>query len=251
MKSYIAFVKKEFIENLRTFKILIIGVVFLLFGIMSPVIAKLTPEIIKSVGLSMSLPDPTALDSWTQFFKNIGQMGLFVLVIVFCGIMANEFTRGTLIIVLTKGLRRNTVILSKLTMAALIWTLSYLIALFVCLGYTTYLWPSNPMDNVFIAFFSMWLFGILLISLVILGGVLFKNIYGSLLLTGGAVVIMLLLSIAPNLEKYNPITLVSNNVALLASQKTVADFAPALSICSGFIIILTVGSIMIFNKKQL
>lgn len=78
-----------------------------------------------------------------------------------------------------------------------------------------------------------------------------KNIYGSLLLTGGAVVIMMILNIAPKLQKYNPITLSSDNMALLTLQKEVSDFVPALIICSILIIVLIASSIMIFNRKQI
>lgn len=254
MKAYIAFTKKEFTENLRTYKLFIMGIVFLLFGVMSPAIAKITPELLKSVkasGMTINMPTPTALDSWAQFFKNVGQMGLLVMVIVFCGIMANEFSRGTLINMLTKGMKRSTVILSKFTMATIIWTLSYLLCFVVTYFYTAYLWKMNGMNHLFLTFFSLWLYGVLLITLVILGGVLFKNIYGSLLFSGGATVIMIILNIDPKLQKYNPITLSSDNMSLLTAQKAVSDFMPAVIICAILIIILTATSIVVFNKKQI
>lgn len=250
MRAYLAFTKKEFTENLRTYKLLIMGAVFLLFGMMNPVLAKFTPEIIKASGVNIDMPTPTALDSWGQFFKNVGQMGLLVLVIVFCGIMANEFSHGTLINILTKGLKRSTVILSKFTMAAIIWTLSYLLCYVVSYYYTAYFWSMNGMSHIFLTFFSLWLYGVLLITLVILGGVLFKNIYGSLLLTGGAVIVMTLINISPKLQKYNPITLSGDNMSLLTAQKAVSDFTPALIICAVLIVAVMITSIAVFNKKQ-
>ncbi|MCQ6279298.1 ABC transporter permease [Bacillus sp. EB600] len=253
MRAYLAFTKKEFIENLRTYRLFIMLIVFLLFGIMNPAIAKIMPDILKSAttkGMKITLPPPTALDSWGQFFKNAGQMGLLVLVIVFCGIMANEFSRGTLINMLTKGLKRSTVIFSKFTMAAVIWTLSYLLCFIVTYFYTAYFWKMSGMHHVFLTFFSLWLFGILLITLLIFGGALFKNIYGSLLLTGGSIVVMMLINIDPKLQKYNPIILSSDNMSLLTAQKEVADFMPAIIICATLIIALVVLSVAVFNKKQ-
>ena len=164
MRAFIAFTKKEFTENLRTYKLLIIGAVFLLFGMMNPVFAKFTPEILQAAGINMVLPTPTALDSWAQFFKNIGQTGLLVLVIIFSGIMANEFSRGTLINILTKGLKRSTVILSKFTAATIIWTFSYLLCYVVSYFYTAYFWSMSGMSHIFLSFFSMWLYGVLLIT---------------------------------------------------------------------------------------
>ena len=138
MKAFWAFTKKELTEYYRTAKIMILMVVFLLFGMMNPVLAKFTPEIIKAAGLDLNLPDPTAMDSWAQFFKNVGQMGLIIVVIVFSGIMANEFSKGTLINILTKGLKRKTVILSKFTVASCLWALSYLLCFVVTYFYTAY-----------------------------------------------------------------------------------------------------------------
>lgn len=254
MRAYFAFIKKEFMEYTRTYKLVIMGVVFLLFGIMNPAIAKVMPDIIKSAtpaGMEIKIPPPTALDAWAQFFKNVGQMGLLVLIIVFSGIMANEFSRGTLINILTKGMKRSTVILSKITVAAIIWTSSYLLSFLVSYFYTAYFWKMEGMHHVFLTFFSLWLFGLLLITLLIFGGVLFKNIFGSLFLSGGAIVVTMLLNINPKFQKYNPITLASENMLLLTSKKDLSDFIPAVTVCGVFIIVLVGGSVLLFNKKQL
>ena len=43
MKTWCAFLKKEWMEYYRTGKLIIIVVIFALFGLMNPAIAKLTP----------------------------------------------------------------------------------------------------------------------------------------------------------------------------------------------------------------
>jgi len=253
MRAYLAFTKKEFTENLRTYKLMIMTVVFLIFGVMSPLFAKFMPEILKAAGLDASalgIGAPSATDSFAQFFKNVGQMGLIVLVIVFCGIMANEFSKGTLINILTKGMKRSSVILSKFTMSVVIWTVSYLLCLAVTYAYTAYYFDIGHLSNAFLAFFSMWLFGVFLIALLILGGVLFKNIYGSLLLTGGIVVVMMIVNVVPKLHKYNPTTLSGSNLQLIMGQKAASDFIPAVIVCACLTVAAVIASIMAFNKKQ-
>jgi ABC-2 type transport system permease protein len=253
MRAYIAFINKEFCEYLRTYKLFILIAVFLLFGFMNPIVAKVMPELLTTLmpeGMSFNLGTPTALDSWAQFFKNVSQTGTFVLVIIMSGIIANEFNRGTLINMLTKGLPRPTVILSKFTSATAIWTLSYVLCFAVTYAYTAYFWNMDGIVNMFLSVFCLWLFGVLLIALLVFGGVLFSNIYGSLLLTGGAVVFMTVLNIAPAVRKYNPITLSSENMALITAQKASSEFLPAIIICTIAIIALTTASIGLFNKKQ-
>ena len=220
MTHYIAFLKKEIVESIRTYKLFIMLVVFLMFGIMNPLVAKLTPYIIETLipdGVSIVIPEPSALDSWTQFFKNITQMGLIVMVVVFNGILVTEVSKGTLINMLTKGLSRKAVILSKYTCMALIWTTSILASFLVTWGYTVYLFPTDKVNNLFFSVFCLWLFGLALLSLLMFASTLINSNYGSLLLVGVTVVAGMLLNLIPNFHKYNPLSLSTKNMELLTN----------------------------------
>ena len=254
MTAYLAFCRKEFLENLRTYRLLILLAVFAAFGMMSPLIAKMLPDLLSGMdmnGLVLQIPESTAFDSWTQFFKNDGQIGMLVLIIVFCGITANEFTKATLIPIVTKGMRRHTIVLAKFTVSVLIWTVSYALSLAVAWAYTAYFWGNAPLPNAGLAFISLWLFGVLLITLLVLGGISMGNIYGALLFSGGAVILMALASIAPRTAKYNPISLAGSTVNLLNGGQPASDFIPALLICIGVILVGILASILIFDRKQL
>lgn len=253
MNAYIAFVRKEFLEYSRTYKLFALVAVFLFFGFMNPITAKVMPELLDSLlpeGMSLTLGEPTAFDSWAQFFKNISQMGTVIFAIVMSGIFASELSRGTLINMLTKGLSRTTVILSKLTAAIAIWTLSYVLCFGVTYGYTAYFWSMDGVMNLFLSAFGLWLFGVILIALLIFGGVVTGSIYGSLLVTGGAAILMTLLNIVPAVQRFNPVTLSSGNMALLMGQRTISDFTPAIAVCTIAAIALVAAAIGVFNKKQ-
>ena len=78
MISLIAFIKKEMMEQLRSGKLMLLGILFVLFGIMNPAIAKITPWLLETMADSLAesgmiVTDVTvsAMDSWVQFFKNI------------------------------------------------------------------------------------------------------------------------------------------------------------------------------------
>ena len=76
MKGYIAFVKKEFVENLKNYRFLILFAIFAIFGMSSAFLAKFTPEIISAFGAGLEITEePTALDAWQQFYKNISGIG--------------------------------------------------------------------------------------------------------------------------------------------------------------------------------
>jgi len=219
----------------------------------NPITAKITPQLLKAFmpkGMNITIAEPTALDSWVQFFKNVPQLGIIVLMVIFSGIMANEFSRGTLINMLTKGLPRSIVIFSKFSMAATVWTFSYALCSVVTYLYTEFFWGSNGISNIPLSLFSLWLFGILILAMIMLSGVLFNSSYGGLLFTGGFVVVLMLINIVPGLQKYNPISLASRNMALLTNEIAASDFLLPISI-SIITAILALGfAIALFNKKQ-
>ena len=254
MRAYFAFTKKEFLEAFRTYKLPILAAVFILLGIMNPLTAKLTPQLLKSFmpeGMLITIPEPTAIDSWAQFFKNVNQMGLIVTVIMFSGIMATEFSKGTLIIVFTKGLKRSSVILSKFTVAAVLWTLSLSICFAVSYGYTVYFWNGDGLLKILFAVLCLWLFGIMLMSVLLLGGVILKNSYGSLLFVVGTTVVMFLLNIIPDVKKHNPLLLITGNMDLITGKLTVSDFTSPILI--GIVLLLTmlITTVQLFNKKHI
>lgn len=253
MKSYLAFFKKELLEYSRTFKLWILIVVFLLLGLMNPLTAKFMPELFENFmpeGMTITIAETTILDCWTQFFKNVPQLGIIVLVIMISGIMANELSRQTLVIMLTKGMPRQTVILAKFTTAGLLWTVCYWLSFAVTLLYGEVFWTDTAVLNLGVAVFAVWVFGLLLISALIFGGVLFRNYYGSLLLTGTVVVVMFLINIPQQIAVFSPIRLVSVNMELLSGTITASDIYRPLALTVVLLLVFLGLSIIVFNKVE-
>ena len=255
MRAFFAFLKKELLESWRTYKLIVMAATFIFLGILSPLTALIFPDLLSRMmetsGIVIAeIPEATAFDSWMQFFGNIAQLGMIILIIVFSGIMANEFSKGTLVNVLTKGMKRHTVIAAKFSAAMMIWTVCYLLSFAVAYGYTSFLWEDNVMQHAFLAFAGPWSFGVMMIALLFLGGIWFKTFFGSLLFGGGSVIVMLLLGIIPQAERYNPISIAGGTVMLLNGTSVPADVLPALIVCIAATVTLMVGSVLLFKKKQ-
>lgn len=254
MRAYLAFTKKEILESWRTYKLLIIVMVFLFLGMLGPLTAKITPqllELLMTEGIQISVAEPTALDSWAQFFKNVSQMGFIIIAIIFSGMMANEYNKGTLINMLTKGLPRRIVILSKFTVATLIWTIGYLLCFGLSYAYTAYFWNTDGVLNLLMAVFFLWLFGLLFIATILLGGTIFKSSYGSLLFIAGFIGVLFTLNIIPGLKKFNPIALSQESMSLLMGSTDVRELVFPMVICIIMVIFFILIAIKIFNKKQI
>ncbi|MCT1901416.1 ABC transporter permease subunit [Oceanobacillus sojae] len=254
MKNIYYFSKKEFLESWRTSRLLILMIIFLILGIMNPLIAILTPDIIQmSFGdsLPVNIPEPTSLDSWGQFYQNMTQMGLIVITLLFSGTMSGEVSKGTLINLVTKGLKRSTVVISKSIYLILQWSFCMLLAFFVTWAYTLYYFTDDNSPHVFLAVFPLWIFGILLITTILLTSTVSKNSYEGLLLTGGFVVLLFVMNIFDKFERYNPITLTSENINFLQGASNIGNYMPAMLISFFLSLLFIYLSIVILNKKKL
>ena len=256
MKSLLAFMKKEYLETARTGKIIILILLFVLFGIMNPAIAKLTPWMMEMMsdamaesGLIVTNIQVDAMTSWTQFFKNI-PMALIAFVLIFSDIFTKEYKSGTLLLVLTKGLSRYKVVLAKTLLLLSLWTFGYGICFAVTYGYNAYFWDNGIADNLFSPAAIWWLFGIWVLCLIILFSSLLQNNTGVSLCTGGTVLFAYLLNILPKIKGYSPAMLINAN-PLLAGAEGIDAYAKAIIIAVISGVVCIAASIPVMNKKQL
>lgn len=254
MKAFGAFVKKELLEMARSYKLFIMGLIFFLLGVMNPITARLTPQLLESFmpEVTITVAEPSAADAWMQFYKNVPQMGLVVLVILFSGFLASEYSKGTLIIMVTKGLSRKIVLLSKFTSAVLLWTGAYAICFLTSYGYTEVLFEEGfEITKIILAAVFLWLYGIMLLASNLLGSVLFRNAYGSLLFTGGFVVVQFLFSIVPAVKEHSPLVLITENLQLLTGEIKAGDFMLPVVLTVAAAAVFVAAACLFFHKKEL
>lgn len=254
MNGFKAFTKKEFTEQLRSYKSIILIAVLFLFGMMSPLLAKITPDILSDLqvqGMTIIIPPPTVLDAYGQFFKNVGQMGLIAMLLIFSGLLSQDVTKGTLIVLLAKGLSRHAVIISKFVSALMLWTVGYALAAVTAYGYTVFLFGNAMVPNLLYALFCLWFFGAFIIALLMLASTLASGNYGGLLLTAGILVILLILNSFPAIQKWNPLSLASNSAGLLTGAVTTGGMSAAVWATLALIAVLLILTVLIFRKKRL
>ena len=252
MNGYAAFLKKELIENIKNYRFLILFAVFLIFGLTSPFLARFMPEILSAVASDMQMGSaPVALDAWEQFYKNISGVGFSAFIILFGSCMSGEYSKGTLVLLVTKGLPRWAVILAKYTVAAVLMTGCYWTGFLATCCYTACLFPGATLSHVFTAAIYLWLIGFLYLSILLLGCVVFKQTFTSILFTGGIVAVISLLGIAPPLSEFNPFLLSSRNVELISGAASVSElFVPA-TISAAITVLGLCSAILLFDRKQL
>lgn len=256
MKSFLAFFKKEFLDSIRSHKALILIILFTAFGIMNPAIAKLTPWLLEIMaeeladsGMNITVIEVDAFTSWQQFYKNI-PMALIAFVFIYSNIFTKEYESGTLILMLTKGLNRYKVVLSKLLLMLIMWTLGYYLCYGVTYIYTAYYWDNSIVNNLLFTSFNWYLFGVFVISLVVLFSVIFKNISGVLLNTSFIVIIIYIISLIPRLTNYMPTSLM-NTGSLMIGIESYDIYIKTIIITLVLSLVSNVLSIILINKKEI
>lgn len=252
MNGYIAFVKKEFTENVKNYRLFILFFIFLIFGVASAFLAKFMPDILSSLAADMTMSsEPAALDAWKQFFKNISGIGFSAFIILYGSCLSTEYSKGTLVLLVTKGLSRSAVILAKYTVAVSLMTVSYWVSFAAAYGYTAYLWKGTALSNTVLAAFGLWILGFLYLSILMVGCVIFKETFTSILFAGGIAALISLLGIIEPIAEFNPFILTTKNVDLISGTVLPSAFLIPILVAIVMSILGLLIAVKLFDKKLL
>lgn len=256
MKQFAAFTRKEWMEQIRSGKGYLLLIIFVLFGILSPALAKLTPWLYETMadeiaqqGFVLQPVEVSALTSWQQYYKNISLM-LLVFVVMSGGVMAGEYQKGTLIPILTKGMPRFKVLAAKLTMVLFSWTVCHWAAYGITYGYSAYFWDNSVVKTPGFAAFCIYILGIWLILAMMLGAVCLESQGAVLLFTGGITVVSYVLGMIPALSKYVPTKLIGASELLTGAVKPAAMMKP-LVVSAIFMVVFGALAVFAFQRKRI
>ena len=255
MRSLRAFFKKEMMEQQRSGKLIVLCILFVALGIMSPAIAKLTPWLMEMMagslagsGLVFTPVATTAMDSWTQFFKNI-PLGLIAFVLIESSIFTREYRTGTLLLSLTKGLERHKVVAAKTAVLVFLWTVSYWLCAGITYGYTAFFWDNAVVQHLAFSLICWWMFGMLAVALMVLFSTMAGSNTGVLAGTGSVVLVSYLLSFFPGIKKIMP-TMLMDGTSLIYGMAEPKTYTVPLIIAAVMIPVCFAAGTAVFNRKQ-
>lgn len=249
-----AFLKKEGLEWVRSGRLFILSMIFIVFGIMNPAIAKMTPWLMKTMSDSLAESGITtteitvnALSSWGQFYKNL-PMALIVFVLMCSNIFTKEYEKGTLIPLVVKGLGKKAIFWAKSCLILVNWTVLYFLCFGITNWYNGYFWDNTLAKNLSWGIVFYWLFGLFVLSLVILFST-GKNNTWVIIGTGVVIFSLYLLSLFEKIAQYLPLKLaegmaIFKGAALKTYEKSLVITLILIVIC------LFLGQ-LIFQKKKL
>lgn len=206
-----AALRKEFQQQVRTGRLVVIGVVFGLFGMLSPLIAYMTPHLMRMIpgaeAFADLIPTQTVGDAMMQYHKNLTQFGFIIVLLLGMGAVAGEKESGAAAIILSKPLTRWAYLLSKLLAQTGSLAAGLLLGMIGGYAYTAYLF--SPPDFLLFGAMNLVLLAWLLpfIGLTLLGSVLGKSTPAGAGIGLAAMALLLGLSSIPTLSAIMPGTL--------------------------------------------
>jgi len=224
---------KEFLEQRRTSKLLIFLAVFFIVGCISPLLAKYTPDLLRSIPeippeFAALIPEPSLKDSIDQYAKNTGQFGVLLVIVLTMNGIAQERERGTAAMLFSKPVKRSAVVLSKWLAGMMTVTVSVILSSLACAVYTAILFGGLPIGEYLIFNLLLLLFLAVYLSLALLASALARNQGMAAAMAFGCLAVMLVLSSLPRISNYSPAGLLNWGSEILYGNNT--TYWPALVI---------------------
>jgi ABC-2 type transport system permease protein len=201
--------RKEMMEQWRSYRLLIVAVVLLLFGLASPLIAKYGPEILRLAlpegdEILKLMPAPTVADAVSQYLKNITQFGVLLAVLMAMGAVSLEKDKGTAALMLVKPIPRSVFLLAKFLALGLTFAVGVILAGIAAYYYTLLLFGPLSLSAWFALNGLLLVFLLVYVALTLLCSTLTESQVVSGGLAFGVVVVLSGLGAVPRLGKGLP-----------------------------------------------
>jgi ABC-2 type transport system permease protein len=254
MRIFWVALRKEMIEQWRSYRLLVVGVVLLVFGFASPLLAKYGPEIIRLAlpegeEILKLMPTPTAADAVSQYLKNITQFGILLAVLMAMGSVAQEKDKGTAALMLVKPMPRGVFVTAKMVALGLTFAAGIFLAGVGCYYYTMLAFEALSL-SAWLALNGLLLLYILVyVALTLLCSTLSRSQVVSGALAFGFLVILGMLGAVPRLGDWLPGKLTAWAAGLFAGGGDPGW--PALAVSASLIVFATLAAWLILERQEL
>ncbi|MEO6533400.1 MAG: ABC transporter permease subunit [Pseudolysinimonas sp.] len=254
MNSTLVFARKEAVEIVRSWRIWVLPAIIFFFAISAAILARYTPEIVGAVAGDqlggITFPPGTYLDSYGQWIKNLSQITLFALIIIYGGIVSSETSSGTAILVLTKPMSRGAFVIVKAVIHAAFLAILTVIGTLVVWGLTWAIFGKAPADPLWSSALTWLVVGVFYVALMTFFSVLIPSAAGASGAGIGAFVLLSIGGLWKPLGDHSPAGL-AGQAAALAAGKPVPDLLWPVLVSFAVAIVLVVAAALLFRRKEL
>ncbi|HEU5222307.1 MAG TPA: hypothetical protein VFU07_01325 [Candidatus Lumbricidophila sp.] len=243
-------------ELTRTWRLWALPAVMVTLGASGPVLARYMNDILHGVlgagAAALALPDPTWVDAYAQWSKNLSQLVVFMVVVTAAGTINAEVRSGVAALLLVKPASRTAYVTTHAGMLAAHTAVSAFLGAFVSWLVTTSFFADAPTAPLFAATAAWLVFALALIGASLLASATIDTVAGAAGIGIGVYFVLALLGIAPWLASYTPAGLISLVGALGAGQHVTAaavwwPLGTGLALAAA----LLVAAVLAFRRREL
>jgi ABC-2 type transport system permease protein len=254
IRLFNAALRKELWQQWHTKRVIVVFAVFLLFGLGSPLLANLTPQLLNSIEgaaqFATLIPTPTNADALGQYIKNITQFGFIIAILLGMGAVAGEKDKGSAAIILSKPLPRWAFLLSKFTAQAIVYCGAYLLSALGAAYYTALLFEPWAFDAFMFGNLLLLVWLLVFSAMTLLGSTLMHAVGAAAGIGFGGSVMLLIAGGLPNWGNFTPSGLIAwaNQLGL---GTAVSPLPGALAANIVLILLLLVTAVAAFENQEL
>ena len=224
MSNYTTFLRKEFTENIRTKRILVLACVFVFFAITGALMARYMGEFFAFILpsddetaqlLIQAMGNPRWEEAYIQLYSQLGQIGILTVLFMYMGTVQREIRTGTASLLFSKGMGYAPFILAKFTMAGVITTVITVVSALITYAYTFLLFEeAGQIGNVIFGSLIFSAAAVMMLAIVVMCSSFTKSSAVSGGLSFGAFFLLLVISAIPRIGVYTPFSLFGFPVAI-------------------------------------
>jgi ABC-2 type transport system permease protein len=253
MNLFTAF-RKEWMESLRRYRLLIVVVVLIFFGATSPLQAQLLPKVLASAipsepGVSLTIPPATLPNVFDQYVKNMAQFDLILAVLLGMGVVAQEKEKGTAAMMMVKPLPRGSFLGAKFLGLAAVFAIGIAIAGIGSYYYTGLLFEWMPILSWVLLNVFLFVYVLVIISITILSSTITNSQAAAAGIAIGIIAIGWIAGVIRGFGKYLPGELSTWGIRLMNEDTSASWIALAVSIV--LILIPLLAAWLIFKRQEL
>jgi len=240
----------------KTSKFIVFPIVIILISIISPLSARYLNEFLEftlqGTGIMFDPLPPTTFDSYLQYFGNLFEIYLFVIIFISVGMFINDKTKGLLPLILSKPINRTKYILSKYFSISILILISTLIGYLVFAYYTYFVFDEVDMIGLFYGSLIYFLYILFILSVSMFAATHFKSYLTAIFFTFGIMFLFSILSIIEvSFFVYLPGLLFNNALNILGNIEIFREVIINVLATFGITLLLLFLSIIKFNKQDI
>lgn len=250
-------VRLEWLRLWRTYRLLVLVVVFAFFGLLGPLTAAYLPEIISlasqsdDLGLAVDLPEPVPADGIIQYIGNVAQIGIIVVAAMASLALAIDARPGLAAFYRTRQPSPASWIVPRWAATSLAASAAWTVGLLAAVYETVLLIGPLPVGALLAGWAAWVVYLAFAVSVVALVAGFVRASVGVTAVSVGLLLGLALLGLVPQIGEWLPSHLVGAPSALADKSAVASDYLSAAGVSAVATVGALVGATALAKRREL